>query len=157
MKRLRRITALNGVTATTTSKKFWVGGASRIGIHLRRADHSSGSSAFTVKASLEPLAAAQGKTKDEFNNPHGGSGVTMTALNMLIDNTTKDAGVATPGTGIGYTYVNGKTLSSNADAFLWVDPASLVNWLEITVTETTDGTHSAWIVVEEEVPSVAGF
>jgi hypothetical protein len=150
MKRLRRITALSAVTATTTSKKFWVGGASRIGIQLRRADHSSGSSAFAVKGSLEPLESAQVKTKDEFNNPHGGTGVTVTALNMLIDNVTNTNAQT-------LTRVNGKTLSSNGDAFLWIPPECLVNWLEITVTETTDGTHSAWIVVEEEMPSVGAF
>ena len=145
MFQLKRIAALNGVTVTTTSSKFWVGGARRVGIHLRRADHSAGSSAFTVKASLEPKEAGNG-TPDSYSNRTGGAGVTMTAYNMLIDNVTNTNGQT-------LTRVNGKTLAANGDAFLWLDPACLVNWLEITVTETTDGTHSAWIVVEEELPA----
>jgi hypothetical protein len=149
MIRLRRITALNAVTATTTSAKFWVGGARKIGILLRRADHSSGSSAFAVKGSLEPYALGAAET-DEFGNRKGGAGVTMTALNTLIDNVTNTNAQT-------LTRVNGKTLSANGDAFLWVSPETPVNWLEITVTETTDGTHSAWIVVEEETPSNGTF
>lgn len=145
MIQLKRITALNGVTATTTSEKFWVGGAKRVGIHLRRANHSAGSSAFTVKASLEPKELGNG-APDSFSNRTGGAGVTMTAINTLIDN-------ATNAIAEGFIRVNGKTLSSNGDAFLWLSPETLVNWLEITVTETTDGTHSAWIVVEEELPA----
>lgn len=117
---------------------------------LRAASITSGNGAFTVKGSLDVFEAAQATSKDEFNNPHGGTGVTVTALNLLIDNVTNTNAQT-------LTRVNGKTLSSNGDALLWVDPACVVNWLEITVTRTTDGTYSAWIVVEDETPSVAGF
>ena len=126
MKSTRVITALNAVTATTTSSKFYVGGASRIGLLFRRADHGTGSSAFSVKASLDP---------EDTVTP------VVTAFNLLIDNVT-NTNTQTP------TRVNGKTLAANGDAFLWVDPMAIVNWLEITVTETTDGTHSAWIIAE---------
>jgi hypothetical protein len=149
MIRLRRITALDAVTATTTSSKFWVGGAKRIRIMLRRADHSSGSSAFAVKGSLQAYADGRG-TPDSFGNKTGGGGVTMTALNVLIDNVTNTNAQT-------LTRVNGKTLSADGDAFLWLSPECLVNWLEITVTETTDGTHSAWIAIEEEIPSNGTF
>jgi hypothetical protein len=149
MIRLRRIIALDAVTATTTSSKFWVGGARRIGIMLRRADHSSGSSAFAVKGSLEPYGIGNGGA-DAVGNKLGGTAVTMTALNMLIDNVTNTNAQT-------LTRVNGKTLSADGDAFLWLSPECLVNWLEITVTETTDGTHSAWIAIEEEVPSNGTF
>lgn len=147
MIKLKRIVALDAVTATTTSSKFWVGGHRRIGIMLRRADHSSGSSAFTVKGSLEPYEKASGAV-DAYGNRTGGATVTMTALNTLIDNVTNTNGQM-------LTRVNGKTLAANGDAFLWLSPETIINWLEITVTETTDGTHSAWIVVEEEQPSNA--
>lgn len=149
--RNRRITALNAVTATTTSKKFFVGGAKRIGIHLRAASITSGNGAFAIKGSLEPFeSGAAVTTFDEFNNPHGGAGITMTAVNMFIDNVT-NTNAQNP------TRVNGTTLSANGDKFLWLDPACLLNWLEITVTRTTDGTYSAYILVEDEVPNVAGF
>jgi hypothetical protein len=156
MIRQRRITALNAVTATTTSSKFWVGGAKRIGLHYRRADHSSGSTAFTVKASLEPLEIANGPL-DAHNNLTGGSAITMTALNMLVSNVTNTNAQTR-------TRVNSVSLAANGDAIAWLEPDAiawlepdiLVNWLEITATETTDGTHSAWIVLEEELPQMAG-
>lgn len=148
--RQRRITALNAVSATTTSKKFWVGGAKRIGIQLRAASITAGNGAFAIKTSLEPFELAQAATFDEFNNPHGGTGITVTALNLFIDNVTNTNAQ-------NFTRVNGTTLSANGDKFLWLDPQTLANWLEITVTRTTDGTYSAWIVVEEELPQTAGF
>ena len=121
------ITALNAVTVTTTSDKFYVGNAKRISLLFRRANHSAGSSAFAVKASLDAI---------------GTTTPIMTAFNLLIDNVT-NANTLT------LTRVNGKTLSADGDAFLFVDQMAKVNWLEITVTETTDGTHSAWILIEE--------
>jgi len=149
MLRQRRITALNAVTATTTSNKFWVGGAKRIGLHFRRADHSAGSTAFTVKGSLEPFETGTGPV-DAHGNPTGGAAVTMTAVNMLVSNVTNTNGQMR-------TRVNSTSLAANGDAFVWLEPDILVNWLEVTATETTDGTHSAWIVIEEEIPQIAGF
>src|ERR1044072_4136763 len=148
MTRQRRITALNAVTATTTSNKFWVGGAKRIWLHYRAAAITSGNGAFTVKGSLEPFETGNGPI-DAHNNPTGGNAITMSALNMLVDNVT-NANTAN------HTRVNSKTLSSNGDGIVWLEPDILVNWLEATVTRTTDGTYSAWIVVEEELPQMAG-
>ena len=127
MQTSKTIPALNAVKATTTSNKFYVGNAKKIALLFRRADHSAGSSAFTVKASLDD-----------------GNTVTpvMTALNLLIDNVTNSNAQQ-------LTRVNGKTLSANGDALLFLDPAIHVNWLEIKVTETTDGTHSAFIIIQE--------
>jgi hypothetical protein len=126
-KHLKYDTALNAVTDTTVSDKFYVGGAKRIALLFRRADNAGGSSAFTVKESLDEIGTVT---------------PTMTAFNMLIDN------VVNANT-LNLTRVNGVTIGAvNADAFLWVDPNCLVTWLEITVTETTSGTHSAWIICE---------
>lgn len=123
----KTIIALDAVTATTTSDKFYVGNAKKIAILLRRADHSSGTSAFAVKASLDEMGTVT---------------PTMTALNLWIDNVT-NTNTQNP------TRVNGKTLAADGDAFLFLDPAVHINWLEITVTETIDGTHSAWIILQE--------
>jgi hypothetical protein len=149
MKRLRKITALNAVVATTTSSKFWVGGASRIGIMIRAAAITSGNGAFTVKGSLQGYDEGSGGT-DAFGNSLGGVPVIMTALNTLIDNVTNTNAQT-------LTRVNGKTLSANGDAFLWLSPETPVNWLELTVTRTTDGTYSAWIVVEDEERSTGNY
>lgn len=124
--RTKSLLVLDAVTATTTANKVYVGGARRIGFLFRRADHGSGSSAFTVKGSLDE---------------NGTTTPTMIALNMLIDNVTNSNAQT-------LTRVASKTLSSNTDAILWLSPECVMNWLEVTVTETTDGTHSAWIVVE---------
>jgi hypothetical protein len=127
MTTIKKMTALNAVTANTTSNKFFVGGAKRVGVLVRRADHSSGSSAFTIKGSLD---------YDDVTP-------VMTALNVWIDNVTNTNSQT-------LTRVNGKTLAANGDAMLWLDTNCFVNWLEITVAETTDGTHSAWILAEYE-------
>lgn len=118
------ITALNAVTATTVSSKIWVGDFDRVAILYRRANHSSGSTAFTVKAGFAQLAS---------DTP------TMTAYNMLIDNLTNTNGQMP-------TRINSKTLSADGDAMVWMDPAAPATHIEITATETTDGTHSAFII-----------
>lgn len=142
MLRQQRITALNAVTATTVSNKFWVGGAKRIGLLFRRSAHSSGSTAFSVKGSLDAYDAAVGAL-DTRGNKLGGSGVAMTALNMLVNNVENtNEQTRTRSTDV--------TLSADGDAFAWIEADVLVNWLEITATETTDGTHSAFIIIEEE-------
>jgi len=125
MNTIRKIVALNGVTATTTSDKIFVGGAKRVGVLLRRANHSSGSTAFTIKGSMDYEEVTP----------------VMTALNVFIDNVTNTNGQ-------NLTRVAGKTLSADGDAFLWLDSNCLINYIEITATETTDGTHSACVLAE---------
>lgn len=121
---VKMITALDAVTATTVSQKIWVGDFDRVAILYRRANHSAGSTAFTVKAGFAQLAS---------DTP------TMTAYNMLIDNLT-NSNVQTP------TRINSKTLNADGDAMVWMDPSAPATHIEITATETTDGTHSAFII-----------
>ena len=123
---LKEYTVLDGVTATTTSSKYYVGGHGRVGIRMKRAAHGSGTSTFSIKSSLEDESTVT---------------PTMTAVNMWIDNVTNTNGET-------LTRVNAKTLAANGEGFLWLDPSAMVTWLEITVTESSDGTHSAWIVYE---------
>jgi len=125
MNTIKKIVALDGVTATTTSGKIFVGGAKRVGVLLRRADHTSGNTAFTIKGSMDYEEVSP----------------TMTALNVWIDNVTNTNEQ-------NLTRVAGKTLSANGDAFLWLDSNCIINYVEITATETTDGTHSAWVLAE---------
>lgn len=119
------IKALDAVTVTTVSAKVYIGEYARVAILLRRADDAGGTSAFTVKGGFAALPG---------DNP------TMTALNTLIDNVTNT-------NANGFTRVNGKSIAaSNGDAMLWLSPETPVTHLEITVTETADGTHSAYII-----------
>ena len=122
--KVQMITALNGVTATTASSKIWVGDYDRVAILCRRADHSSGSTAFTVKGGFGQVAS---------DTP------TMTAYSMLIDN------VANTNAQQNYTHTASHSLAANGDVYFWLDPAAPVTHIEITATETTDGTHSAFI------------
>ena len=124
----RTLVALNAVTATTVSDKIFVGGAKRIAVLLRRAANAGGTSAFTIKASLDPVDTVT---------------PVMTALNVWIDNVTNDNTKM-------LTRVNGTSIiNADGDKFLFLSPECIVNWLEITVTETSDGTHSAYIIVEQ--------
>lgn len=118
------ITALDAVTATTVSSKIWVGDFDRVAILYRRANHSSGSTAFTVKAGFAQLPS---------DSP------TMTAYNQLISNVTNAISE-------GQVRVNSVTLAANGDAMVWMDPSAPATHIEITATETTDGTHSAFII-----------
>jgi hypothetical protein len=124
MQNVQVIPAIVGATATATSTKIFIGDFTRVALLYRRANHSAGSTAFTVKA---------GFGTDVDANP------TMTAYNMLIDNVT-NTNAQMP------TRINSKSLASDIDAMVWMDPAAPATHIEITATETTDGTHSAWVI-----------
>lgn len=124
MQNVQIITALDSVTATTASSKIWIGDFDRVAILYRRANHSAGSTAFTVKAGFAQLAS---------DSP------TMTAYNQLISNVTNSISE-------GQVRVNSVTLNADGDAMCWMDPSAPATHIEITATETTDGTHSAFII-----------
>lgn len=121
MQNVQVIPAIKAVTITTTSTKVNVANYKRVGILLRAAGITAGNGAFTVKGGF-------GANTD--SNP------TMTSLNTLIDNVTNTNAQA-------LTRVASKTLSTNVDAFLWLDSETPVTHLEITCTVTTDGTYTA--------------
>lgn len=123
MQSVSKIIALNAVTATTVSDKIWIGDFDRVAILYRRANHGSGSTAFTVKAGFDDKLAGD---------------PTMTAYNMLIDNATNTNAQT-------LLRLNSKSLAADGDAMVWMDPAAPATHIEITATETTDGTHSAFI------------
>lgn len=128
MKSPKFITALNAVTATTTSNQIYIGDFKRVALLYRRANHSSGSTAFTVTAGFAADA---------------GTDPTMTAYNLLISNVTNAITE-------GITHVNSVTLSADGDAMVWMDPACPATHIAITATETTDGTHSAFVIGWED-------
>lgn len=122
MKQTKVITALNAVTATTTSEAIDVKYAEKITLLLTRANHSAGSSAFTVTGSVD--------------------GATYVALNTLIDNVTNTNAQT-------LTRIATKTLSADGSALVALDLEQFgYSFIKVTVTETTDGTHSAVVLVE---------
>lgn len=115
-------TLLDAVTATTTSDAINVAGAKRITFAFTRADHVSGSTAFTVLGSLD--------------------GVTFVALNLIVKSVTNTNAQT-------LTRVASVSLAANGSELCALDIANL-GLLEIKVvaTETTDGTHTAKALIE---------
>lgn len=122
MKQTKVITALSAVTATATSEAIDVKYAEKITLLLTRANHSAGSSAFTVTGSVD--------------------GTTYVALNTLIDNVTNTNAQT-------LTRIATKTLSADGSALVALDLEQFgYSFIKVTVTEATDGTHSAVVLVE---------
>lgn len=118
----QKIVALDEVTATTTSEAIPCKGAKKITLLLTRADHSAGSSAFTVTGSVDDT--------------------TYVAIATIIDNLANAISE-------GPTRVSSKTLNSNTSALVSLDlTAFCYSSIKVVVTKTTDGTHSATVLIE---------
>ena len=116
MKRPILIKALDAVTATTTSDPIDIENALKVSLEFKRADHSSGSTAFTVLVSLD--------------------GKTYIAFNKLVDNVTNAIAE-------NLTRVASSSLASNTSKFYALDlEHDSFRWMKVVATETTDGTHS---------------
>lgn len=116
---------LNAVTATSTSEAINIEGATKITWFFTRANHSSGSSAFSVTVSVD--------------------GSTYVTFNKLISNVTNTNAQT-------LTRVASVSLSSDTTSEVAMDlEHSSYRWMKVTVTETTDGTHTAKCFIESEV------
>lgn len=114
------IKVLDGVTATTTANPVNILGAKKVVLFCKRADHSSGSSAFAATV---------------------GVGTDSATYNKWISNATNTNGQT-------LTRVASLSLSANGCGFLTMSPEDCFEFITVTVTETTDGTHSAWLIVD---------
>lgn len=124
MKRPETIKALAAVTATTTSSVIFIEGANRVSFQFTRANHSAGSSAFAVAVSID--------------------GVNFVTYNKLIDNVTNTNAQT-------LTRVASVSLASNTSKVYSMDlQYDYYKYMTVTVTETTDGTHSATAYIEYE-------
>lgn len=117
----RVITAIDAATATTTSGAIDVAGAKKISLMFTRSNHSSGSTAFTVEVSLD--------------------GTTFVAYNKMISNVTNTNAQT-------LTRVASVSLASNTSAYVTLDPMDAILAIKVTATETTDGTHTAKVMIE---------
>jgi len=107
---------LDGVTATTTSEVIDIENAKKVTLEFTRADHSAGSSAFAVTVSVD--------------------GINYVTFNKLIDNVTNTNAQTK-------TRVASATLSSNTSKLYALDLENdSFRFMKVTVTETTDGTHT---------------
>lgn len=115
------IKVLDDVTATTTSVAVPIAGAKKVVLVYKRADHNSGNTVFSATVSLD--------------------GTNYITYNKWIDNVANTNGQT-------LTRVASKTLSANGTGILTMDPDDGFLDIKITATETTDGTHSAWLYIE---------
>lgn len=118
MKSNKIVTALNAVTQTTTSEVIGIEYAEKVTILLTRANHGSGSSAFTVEGSID--------------------GTTYIALNTLLDNAT---GVLTHVSSKTLSADGSALIAIDLKQFGYKS-------IKVIATETTDGSHSAVVYVE---------
>lgn len=118
------LTPLNGVTATTTSEVINIENARRITLLLTRANHSSGSSAFKVQVAFDKAG-----TFVDFNG-------------LIQDSTNTNAQTKVRATTI--------TLASDTSVVASMDLAHHnFKFARVVVTETTDGTHTAKMLIED--------
>jgi hypothetical protein len=123
MKSKRLVTALSAVAETTTSSAIDISYAKKVSFLFTRAAHSSGNHVFTVTGSLD--------------------GTTYVALNKLITNAAA---------------TNSQTQAKAANVTLSANGSTLVSLdlehdtykdIKVTATETTDGTATAIVLIEE--------
>ena len=115
------IKVLDDVTATTTAQAVNIEDAKKVVLVCNRADHSSGSSAFTATVSVD-----------------GSNYVDYKKWISNANNTNEQA----------VTRVTTLTLSADGTDFLTMDPDDGFLDIKVKVTETSDGTHSAWLYIE---------
>jgi len=115
---------LDAVTETTTSNNYYVGDCKRLMFIVTRADDDTGSSAFTFKGGMSSDKATTAPT--------------MVSLNVIETNVANANNQTILRT-------TGKTITNeNASYLLWLDLEEFpVEFVNCTVTETNNGTHSA--------------
>jgi hypothetical protein len=110
------------VTDTTTSSAINIKGAQRVSFFFQRTNHTAGKTVFSVTVSVD--------------------GTTYTTYNKLIDN------VANTNQQTLTRVASYDTGTANASAIYSMSPEDTFCFLKVTATETTDGTHNAWVVID---------
>lgn len=119
----KKVTAIDAVTATTTSSAINVQGAESVGFLFKRANHAAGSTAFTVEGTID-----------------GGSN--WFALNVIQKNVTNTNAQT-------ITRVASVSLASNTTEYCSLNLEDFpLEKIRVTATETTDGTHTALVYVK---------
>ena len=116
------VKAIDAVTATTTSAAIDVRGAKKVIIRCVRADHSAGSTAFSVTGSID-----KGTTFDPISVIDY---VATTNTQTITRTLSKSSGTTN---GIFYVALELDYLEFDQ--------------IRVTATETTDGTHSMWVYI----------
>lgn len=112
---------IQGATATTTGAAIRIANALKVVLVGKRSAHSSGSTAFSLEVSND--------------------GTNWITYNKLISNVTNTNAQT-------LTRVASFSLAANGVAFATMSPEDGFEFARVTATETTDGTHDAWLYVE---------
>lgn len=115
-------TPINAVTATTTSAGVPIQGAKKITWFLTRADHTSGSTTWTVEVSPD------GTVWEPFNK------LITNATNAIAENHVRVASLAQAGNAVDILHMD-------------LEYGTFIS-MRIKATEATDGTHTAVCVIE---------
>ena len=120
------IHAIDDAVATATSAAIPLDDATAVSIEFIRTAHSSGKTVFTVNLSNDDT--------------------TYVATAMLISNT------ATTNSQTVTRVASYDTGTANASAIYVLDPlqAQSYKYLTVTATQTTDGTHNAWVCIQRD-------
>ena len=116
------IKVLDDVTATTTSQPVDIEGAKKVVLVYKRSNHSSGKTVFSGTVSMD-------------NSNY----ITYSKWISNTTNTNEQAVTRVDEVDTGAADVCG---------FLTMDPDDGFKYIKITATETTDGTHAAWLYIE---------
>ena len=116
------IKVLDDVTATTTSQAVNIEGAKKVVLVYKRSNHSSGGTVFSATVSV-----------DSSNYITYSKWISNTA-NTNEQGLTRVASVASG--------------AANVTGFLTMSPEDGFKDIKVTATETTDGTHAAWLYIE---------
>ena len=117
-----KIKVLDDVTATTTSTAISIAGAKKVILVYKRADHNEGKTVFSAQVSLD--------------------GVNYITYNKWISN------VANTNAQTLTRVASVDTGTANATGLLTMSPEDGFLDIKVTATETTEGTHSAWLYIE---------
>lgn len=129
MQTTQEIKMLDAVTATTTSSNYYVGDCTRIAFLVTRSQTGieAGTSTFTFKGGMTPNIADTAPT--------------MVSLNVITTN------AANANTETILRTTGGAIANDSASKLLWLDLEEFpVEFVNCTVTETTDGVHTAWLL-----------
>ncbi len=111
----------------TTVRSIAVPSCKKMGLYFVRSNHTGGNTVFSVQISCQPPATVA---------------PTFVTCNLLVDNVVNTNAEE-------LTRVASKTLNANGGAYVFLDPAVMCSFLQVTATVTTDGKSSAYLIYEE--------
>jgi hypothetical protein len=131
--KIYKVASADTTTGAVVGKSVYVGGARRVGVLLRLGSHTSGNTVFTFAGGMEEGFAGANDTATP----------TMTALNVMLDNVANTNAQ-------NLTRIASKTLNTNGDYLLWLDPSVVLQWFAVNYNTTTDGAVTVFILVQEQ-------